>query len=71
MKYVHAIDYKDFIVTHYKSRETHEFVVKWTEKIGPISLETDEGEDIVFTLDGIDGLFVSSKKNSIVLEIHD
>jgi len=71
MKYISANNYRDYIVTHYTVKETQEFVMRWTQKLGPIQLETDEGKDIVFTLEDIDGIFVASKKDSMIVDIHD
>jgi hypothetical protein len=45
--------------------------MRWTQKLGPIQLENDEGEDIVFTLEDIDGIFVASKKDTMIIDIHD
>jgi len=67
-QYLHALEYKDFVVTHYKKNETHEFWMKWSQKLGPIELESDEGDDIVFGLPDVEGIFVSSKKHSQILE---
>jgi hypothetical protein len=71
MKYLGPTDYRDYIVTHYRVEETQEFVMRWTQKLGPIQLENDEGEDIVFTLEDIDGIFVASKKDTMIIDIHD
>jgi hypothetical protein len=38
------------------------------QKLGPIELESAEGEDIVFGLPEIEGIFVSSKKYSQILD---
>ena len=67
--YLHAKDHKDYIITHYMSDDTKEFVMSWTEKLGPIELIHQEGPDNVFALEDVDGIFVSSKKHSIILEI--
>ena len=71
MKYISANNYHDYIITHYRVKETQEFIMRWTQKLGPIQLETDEGQDIVFTLEDVDGIFVASKKDSTIIEIHD
>lgn len=71
MKYLHAKDHRDYPILHYKVDLTEEFWMKWTQKLGPIDVESDEGEDIVFTLEDIDGIFVSSKKDTVILEFHD
>ena len=71
MKYLGPIDYKDFIVTHYKVDHKDEFVMRWTQKLGPIQLETDEGKDIVFTLEDVEGIFVASKKDTMIIDIND
>jgi hypothetical protein len=67
--YLHAKNYEDFIVTHYKQDEIHEFVMKWTQRLGPIELESDEGTDIVFGLPEIEGIFVASKQHSQILDM--
>lgn len=67
-KYLHALKYEAFIVTHYTSDETLEFWMKPHQKLGPIELETAEGDDIVFGLPGLEGIFVSSKKDSQILD---
>ena len=68
-QYLHALDYKDYIVTHYMTDDTKEFVMRWTEKLGPIDVITDDGPDNVFSLGDCDGIFVASKKHSIILEL--
>ena len=67
-KYLHALEYKAFVVTHYTRDETLEFWMKPHQKLGPIELESAEGEDIVFGLPEIEGIFVSSKKYSQILD---
>ena len=67
-KYLYALEYKDFVVTHYTRDETLEFCMKAHQKLGPIELESAEGEDIVFGLPDIEGIFVSSKKHSQILD---
>jgi hypothetical protein len=43
--------------------------MKWTQRLGPIELESDEGTDIVFGLPEIEGIFVASKQHSQILDM--
>lgn len=67
--YLHANKLQDFIVTHYIENEIHEFTMSYSQRLGPIELESDEGNDIVFGLPEIKGIFVASKRDSQILDM--
>ncbi len=67
--YLHANKLQDFIVTHYTQKAIHEFTMEYTQRLGPIELESDEGNDIVFSLPDVEGIFVASKRDSQILDM--
>jgi len=56
-----------FMVTHFLTDRTQEMLVRGSEVLGPIDNLEKNAEDYVFNLGEIDGIFVVSKRDGIVL----
>lgn len=67
-KYIVSRSTEPFIVTQYLSNnEQSEMWVEAAQILGPVDIEADNEVDYVFTLGEIDGIFVVSKSDGVLL----
>ena len=59
----------EYIVTRYANkREPQEFFLHKDKLLGPVSNTDENDDDYVFELDGIEGIFVASKLETILID---
>ena len=62
----------DYVVTRYQSkRDIQEYFVDKRKLLGPVSNLDENDHDFIFELDGIPGIFVTSKKETIIIKDED
>ena len=58
----------DYLITRYRAKDTiQEYFVDKRKLLGPISNLDQNDQDFIFELDGIDGIFVASKLETIII----
>ena len=58
----------DYVVTRYRSKkEIQEYFVDRRKLLGPVSNIDENDHDFIFELDGIEGIFVTSKLETILI----
>ena len=62
---IHSRKGQEWICTHYRVDSTEEFIVPYTIELSPVYIENVGEDDLVFSTDQLEGIFVCNKRDVV------